>query len=128
MNAHLLPDIDPGTVPPLKGPGVVAGWYTLRRASIGLGWMLDLVPADSRVTPDGEDHAGEISVWLGIRTVCTWGVGEPDEPLRLAAERLRAKLDGVVYGPHHFERATLTRWLRELNLHPCSVRDALEAT
>lgn len=99
--------IDPGTVPPLTGPGVVAAHYTLRNATIGNGWVLTL---------HGR-RGGEVQTWVGRTGRKTWSVKGAHGPLRRVADRLKRRLDGVAkHGSGCVDELTLRTWLRELNL------------
>lgn len=99
--------IDPGTVPPRAGPGVVVAHYTLRSATIGNGWVLTL---------HGR-RGGEVTTWIGRTGRKTWSVKGAHGPLARASNNLKRRLDGVAkFGSGCLDESTLRTWLRELNL------------
>lgn len=125
-------DIDPGTLPPLTGPGVVAGWYVLRpMTGVGVtGWALDMVPADSTATPNGDDVPAVAGLWVSRSGLRTSAIdGECPSDLLTAWERLRVSITHrAKFDSEPITEAWLLKRLRELNLHPTSVRDAQETT
>jgi hypothetical protein len=122
-----LPTIDPGTVPPLTGPGVVAGWYAVESLVDG-GVLLAFW------NPSVEDEYAELNADLWVNhnaSVARTGLWQADESLDTAIARLRRRLDGfhTAYQlrthPQALTEQQLRTWLRELNLHP---RTAQETT
>jgi len=119
--------IDPGTVPPLTGPGVVAGWYRVLPSNFGSSLYIHLWDgndpescAKMRVATNGE-------IWTQSRRPCS-------EALTIAWNRLGQRLDSHATEWHartkpvDFTDEQLCTWLRELNLHPIAKRPALETT
>ena len=119
--------IDPGTVPPLTGPGVVAGWYRVLPSNFGSSLYIHLWDgndpepcAKMRAATNGE-------IWTQDRRPCS-------EALATAWGRLRLRLDSHATEWHarthpvDFTEEQLCTWLRELNLHPIAKRPALETT
>jgi hypothetical protein len=132
--------IDTGTAPPLTGPGVVAGWYEMTPSQLDGSTYLRFWETGS---DDASEHTGSCRVG-GNGEVWAFGGKTNSEPLANATRRLRARLGGFAQAYHsraqayHGGRRTrypfdlahdqLRTWLRELNLHPTTVRDAQETT
>lgn len=108
-------EIDPGTVPPLTGPGVVAGWYRIQPDGTTLLVLLFEAGTTSPILRAQAYQTG--AVW----TAGMLGPSSPD--LRTAWQRLRRRLDSfhTAYKlrthPQPLTDQTLRTWLRELNLH-----------
>lgn len=120
-------DIDPGTLPPLTGPGVVAGWYEVTPSHFGSSFYIHLWAVGEKDPSTRMRVATNGEIWTVSRRPCS-------KALTIAWNRLNQRLDSYASeyhartNPVEFTEAQMLKWLRELNLHPTTVRDAQETT